>query len=109
MRTLLVDDLDSYTYNLFHLLAQVQGVEPVVVPNNVSRDDAPNLGRFDNVVISAGAGLPPTPPACASPPPAPPGARVPVPGVPPAHQAMVLFEGPGAGPAPAARHGHLAS
>jgi len=28
MRTLLIDDYDSYTFNLFHLLAEVNGEEP---------------------------------------------------------------------------------
>ena len=31
MRTLLVDNYDSYTYNLFQLIAVVNGVEPTVV------------------------------------------------------------------------------
>ena len=36
MRTLLLDNFDSYTYNLFQLIAQVQGTEPIVL-----RNDAP--------------------------------------------------------------------
>src|SRR2546427_12481265 len=31
MRTLLVDNYDSFTYNLFHYVAEVIGVEPIVV------------------------------------------------------------------------------
>ncbi len=34
MRTLLVDNHDSYTYNVFHLLAGVAGEEPIVVDND---------------------------------------------------------------------------
>ena len=34
MRTLLIDNYDSFTYNLFHLLAEVNGDEPVVVRND---------------------------------------------------------------------------
>ena len=34
MRTLLVDNHDSYTYNVFHLLAAASGEEPVVVNND---------------------------------------------------------------------------
>ena len=34
MRTLLVDNHDSYTYNVFHLLAAASGEEPTVVNND---------------------------------------------------------------------------
>ncbi len=34
VRTLLVDNYDSYTYNLFQLIAQINGAEPVVVHND---------------------------------------------------------------------------
>ena len=58
MRTLLIDNHDSFTYNLFQLLAEVNGAEPLVVRN----DEAswPELERleFDNVVLSPGPGRP---------------------------------------------------
>ena len=34
MKTLLIDNYDSYTYNLFQLIAEVNGEEPVVVLND---------------------------------------------------------------------------
>ena len=34
LRTLLIDNYDSYTFNLFHLLGEVNGREPVVVRND---------------------------------------------------------------------------
>ena len=34
MRTLLIDNYDSYTFNLFHLLGEVNGEEPIVVRND---------------------------------------------------------------------------
>ena len=40
VRTLILDNYDSFTFNLFQLLAEVNGEEPVVV-----RNDAATLGR----------------------------------------------------------------
>lgn len=56
-RSLLIDNYDSYTYNLFQLMAQVNGVEPVVVSNDDPRcvELAQELGC---VVISPGPGDP---------------------------------------------------
>src|SRR4051794_33683918 len=59
MRTLLIDNYDSYTFNLFHLLGEVNGgVEPIVVRNDeLSWDELAGL-PFDNIVISPGPGRP---------------------------------------------------
>jgi para-aminobenzoate synthetase len=58
VRTLLIDNYDSYTFNLFHLLGEVNGEEPIVVRN----DELPwsELVRLapDNIVISPGPGRP---------------------------------------------------
>ncbi|MFD0776100.1 hypothetical protein ACFQZ2_19380, partial [Streptomonospora algeriensis] len=64
MRVLLVDNHDSYTYNLFQLIARAAGAEPEVWAN-----DDPRLGRhepdalrgFDAVVVSPGPGHPARP------------------------------------------------
>ncbi|WP_249356718.1 aminodeoxychorismate synthase component I [Brevibacterium sp. 2SA] len=58
MRTLLIDNADSFTFNLFHLLAEVNGCEPVVVPNDWAEYSLAALEGFDNVVISPGPGTP---------------------------------------------------
>lgn len=58
MRTLLIDNYDSYTYNLFHLLGEVNGVEPLVVRNDEAVSDLLASEQFDNVVISPGPGRP---------------------------------------------------
>ncbi|TDB78460.1 aminodeoxychorismate synthase component I [Micromonospora sp. KC723] len=57
MRTLLVDNYDSFTYNLFQLLGEVNGEPPVVVPNDADLPMA-DLAAFDAVVISPGPGRP---------------------------------------------------
>lgn len=58
MRTLLVDNHDSFTYNLFHHLAQVNGTEPEVVANDDPAWRPGMLAAFDNVVLSPGPGTP---------------------------------------------------
>jgi para-aminobenzoate synthetase len=58
LRTLLIDNYDSYTFNLFHLLGEVNGREPVVARNDeLSWEDLAALDP-DNVVISPGPGRP---------------------------------------------------
>ncbi|MEU4803171.1 aminodeoxychorismate synthase component I [Actinosynnema sp. NPDC023587] len=61
MRTLLIDNYDSFTFNLFQYLAQVNGREPVVVRNDDPRFRLSDLRRFDSVVISPGPGRPDNP------------------------------------------------
>lgn len=58
MHTLLVDNHDSYTFNLFQLIAEVNGREPVVVTNDDPFLVAAPLDGFDNIVISPGPGQP---------------------------------------------------
>jgi para-aminobenzoate synthetase len=61
LRTLLVDNYDSYTYNLFQQLAVINGVEPIVVRNDEApADELLSLG-IDNIVISPGPGRPENP------------------------------------------------
>ena len=58
MSTLLVDNYDSYTYNVFHLLAAVSGEEPIVVRNDVVSWRALSRWDFDAIVLSPGPGRP---------------------------------------------------
>ena len=57
---LLVDNYDSYTFNLAHLIAEVSGVEPLVVPAHDGTDlpERIRAGKFSHVVISPGPGTP---------------------------------------------------
>ncbi|MGW4909628.1 aminodeoxychorismate synthase component I [Streptomyces sp. NPDC004270] len=107
MKTLLIDNYDSYTYNLFQLIAEVNGEEPVVIRNDEGDGTLPGLAEFDNVVVSPGPGHP--------------GNRrdfgisgrviaeaaVPVLGVCLGHQGIALGERARVAPAPQPRHGHL--
>ena len=57
---LLVDNYDSYTFNLAHLIVQAAGREPIVVPAGEAADlpQRVRAGEFSHVVISPGPGTP---------------------------------------------------
>jgi len=58
MRTLLIDNYDSFTYNLYQYLAASNGQPPTVVRNGeLSWSEAEPL-TFENIVISPGPGRP---------------------------------------------------
>jgi para-aminobenzoate synthetase len=58
MSTLLIDNYDSYTYNVFHLLAAACGEEPIVVHNDMVSWRALSRWDFDAIVLSPGPGRP---------------------------------------------------
>jgi para-aminobenzoate synthetase len=107
MRTLLIDNFDSYTYNLFHLIASVTGHEPAVL-----RNDDPALlefdgAGFDGVVISPGPGRPQAARDLGHVAALLRRAKVPILGVCLGHQAIAQEAGALVRPAPRPRHGHL--
>ena len=57
---LLVDNYDSYTYNLAHLIAEAAEREPLVVPAGEAAElpQRVRAGEFSHVVISPGPGTP---------------------------------------------------
>ena len=61
MRTLLIDNYDSFSYNLAHYLGEITGAEPTVIRNDEPGWRAEHLDGFDNVVISPGPGTPGVP------------------------------------------------
>jgi para-aminobenzoate synthetase len=105
LTTLLIDNHDSNTFNLFQLLALVEGREPVVVRNDEAHWSALDTGRFSRCVISAGPGRPDRPRDFGLSRTALMQAELPVLGVCLGHQGLVLAHGGELGAAPRPMHG----
>ena len=58
VKTLIVDNYDSYTFNLYQLIAEVNGEYPTVIYNDQVTWDELKHWEFDNIVISPGPGRP---------------------------------------------------
>jgi para-aminobenzoate synthetase len=61
LQTLIIDNYDSYTFNLYQLIAEVNGQLPLVVRNDRIKWEDLNQLTFDNIVISPGPGRPEKP------------------------------------------------
>lgn len=107
MRTLLVDNHDSYTYNLFQLLADVYGSEPRVIRNDAPDLDTVDLRDIDAVVISPGPGNPEIPADAGRTANLLHRTHLPVLGVCFGHQLLGLLSGARIRPAPAPVHGRI--
>lgn len=55
MKTVIIDNYDSFTYNLSHLLKEL-GAEVTVVRND--KFDLPDLESYDKIILSPGPGIP---------------------------------------------------
>ncbi|MGW5878181.1 aminodeoxychorismate synthase component I [Nocardiopsis terrae] len=107
MRVLLVDNHDSYTYNLFQLLARVLGEEPRVLTNDGPGWADLDPASVDAVVVSPGPGRPQTVRDLGRVPELLAYTRLPVLGVCLGHQAIAHLAGAEVSSAPEPRHGHL--
>ncbi len=56
MKILVIDNYDSFTYNLVHALKKFEGVTVEVRRNDELAEDEPDL--YDKIVFSPGPGLP---------------------------------------------------
>ncbi|GAB3701312.1 aminodeoxychorismate synthase component I [Nocardiopsis oceani] len=107
MRVLLVDNHDSYTFNVFQLLAHVLGEEPRVLTNDDERWSDFDPAAVDAVVLSPGPGRPQTRRDLGRIPELLEHTRLPVLGVCLGHQAIAHLAGATVSSAPEPRHGHL--
>ncbi|HKT01662.1 MAG TPA: aminodeoxychorismate synthase component I [Rugosimonospora sp.] len=107
-RVLLVDNYDSYTYNLYQLVGQVTGVAPVVVRNDALGTPASIDREFSHVVLSPGPGTPADPRRVGGCPELIAGTRLPLLGVCLGHQALALAFGGTVAPV-TPRHGHVST
>lgn len=111
---LLVDNYDSYTFNLAHLIAEAAGHEPLVVPAGEAAGlpERVRAGEFSHVVISPGPGTPERDKdfgasrrvieAAAK-------AQVPLLGVCLGHQGLAMLAGAAVTRAPEPRHGFVST
>jgi para-aminobenzoate synthetase len=109
LKTLLIDNYDSFTYNLFQLLAEANGDEPIVVRNDAADWTELEQLEFDNVVVSPGPGSPDHEGdfgVCAE---AIREAKVPLLGVCLGHQGLSWVHGGRVLPAPEVMHGRISA
>ena len=58
MKTLLIDNYDSFSYNIFHMVAKVNASEPDVFKNDLANWGKIDFSLYDNIIISPGPGHP---------------------------------------------------
>lgn len=63
MKLLILDNYDSFTYNIVHAVREL-GITPTVVRND--KITLPEIDEFDKIIISPGPGIPSKPVSCRS-------------------------------------------
>ncbi len=58
MQTLIIDHYDSFTYNLFQLIAEIQGRDPWVMSHDSEELAQLDPNTYDNIILSPGPGHP---------------------------------------------------
>lgn len=58
MKILLLDNNDSFVYNLFHLIRSVQPNEASLTIQNIDKFDVTDIVMYSHVILSPGPGLP---------------------------------------------------
>ena len=56
MNIIIIDNYDSFTYNLVHLVEEITGKNPEIIPND--RLEGQDFSRFDKIILSPGPGIP---------------------------------------------------
>lgn len=107
MRTLILDNHDSFTFNLFHLMGEVTGEVPLVVANDACGWSELADLAFDSILISPGPGTPRRGADLGLSADALRHAQVPLLGVCLGHQAMLHLAGGSVVHAPEPMHGRL--
>jgi para-aminobenzoate synthetase len=109
LKTLILDNYDSFTYNLFQLVAEVNQCEPIVLRNDAITWRELQALQFDNLIVSPGPGHPRNPRdfgVCAD---AVRFAEQPLLGICLGHQGLALAEGAAVVHAPEPMHGRLSA
>lgn len=107
MRVLLVDNHDSYTYNLAHLTAGATGHWPTILTNDDPAWQELDTADYDALLISPGPGRPQNPRDLGHVPDLLARTNLPVLGVCLGHQAIAHLAGADVTGAPRPLHGHL--
>jgi para-aminobenzoate synthetase len=61
LKTLLIDNYDSFTFNIYQYLAEINGETPIVIRNDEMSWHEVSKLKVDNIVISPGPGRPELP------------------------------------------------